>query len=102
MELGSRSAVSVTLAVTTGYVDAVGFVRLFGVFPANQSGNLVFLGMAIGGHGPAPAWRAATAIVAFAVRRRGRLPRSAGASAGVAARPGAARGRAPARSWPSW
>ena len=63
---GIALAVSVTLAVTTGYVDAVGFARLLGVFPANQSGNLVFLGMAIGGHGPTPGWRTATAIVGFA------------------------------------
>lgn len=63
---GVALAVSVTLAVTTGYVDAVGFARLLGVFPANQSGNLVFLGMALGGHGPAPGWRSATAIVGFA------------------------------------
>ena len=58
---------AVILAVVTGYVDAVGFARLLGVFPANQSGNLVFLGIALGGDGSTPAWRSATAIVAFAV-----------------------------------
>ena len=36
------------LAAVAGFVDAVGFNRLFGVFPANQSGNVAFLGMAIG------------------------------------------------------
>ncbi len=58
---------AVILAVVTGYVDAVGFARLLGVFPANQSGNLVFLGIALGGDGSTPAWRSATAIVAFAL-----------------------------------
>jgi uncharacterized membrane protein YoaK (UPF0700 family) len=60
-------ALSVILAGITGYVDAVGFARLLGVFPANQSGNMVFLGMAIGGHGPTPGWRTATSITAFGV-----------------------------------
>jgi uncharacterized membrane protein YoaK (UPF0700 family) len=59
--------VSVVLAAVTGFVDAVGFASFLGVFPANQSGNLVFLGMAIGGHGPAPGWRTATAIVCFGI-----------------------------------
>jgi uncharacterized membrane protein YoaK (UPF0700 family) len=58
-------ALSVVLAAITGFVDAVGFASLLGVFPANQSGNMIFLGMAIGGHGPAPGWRTATAIVSF-------------------------------------
>jgi uncharacterized membrane protein YoaK (UPF0700 family) len=59
--------VSVVLAAIGGFVDAVGFARLLGVFPANQSGNVVFLGMAIGGASPAPAWRTTTAIVTFAI-----------------------------------
>lgn len=62
---GTALLVSVVLAAIAGYVDAVGFARLLGVFPANQSGNVIFLGMAIGGHGPAPGWRTATAIVCF-------------------------------------
>jgi len=59
--------VSIALALTTGYVDVVGFERLLGVFPANQSGNLVFLGMAIGGQAPTAGWRTGTSIGAFAV-----------------------------------
>ncbi len=64
---GTALLVSVVLAAIAGYVDAVGFGRLLGVFPANQSGNVIFLGMAIGGHGPTPGWRTATAIVCFAL-----------------------------------
>jgi uncharacterized membrane protein YoaK (UPF0700 family) len=40
---------------------------LFGVFPANQSGNVAFLGMAIGGNSPAAGWRCALAIGGFAL-----------------------------------
>ena len=58
-------ALSVVLAAITGYVDAVGYASLLGVFPANQSGNMVFLGMAIGGNGPTPGWRTATSIACF-------------------------------------
>jgi len=39
---------AVMMAVIAGYVDAIGFTRLFAVFPANQSGNAVLLGVAIG------------------------------------------------------
>ena len=61
-------AVPVALAVVAGFVDAVGFSRVFGVFPANQSGNVIFLGMALGGSPDVPpAWRSGLAIVSFAV-----------------------------------
>jgi uncharacterized membrane protein YoaK (UPF0700 family) len=55
------------LAAIAGFVDAVGFNRLFGVFPSNQSGNVVFLGMAIGGDSPASGWRCVVSIAGFAV-----------------------------------
>ena len=38
----------VALALIAGYVDAIAFVNLFGVFPANQSGNAILVGVAIG------------------------------------------------------
>ncbi|HEY3669690.1 MAG TPA: YoaK family protein [Acidimicrobiia bacterium] len=74
---------AVLLAGITGFVDAVAFERFLGVFPANQSGNAVFLGMAIGGSRVSTEWRPATAMVGFAlgivvgelVRRRMRGPR---------------------------
>jgi uncharacterized membrane protein YoaK (UPF0700 family) len=75
--------VAVLLAGITGFVDAVAFDRFLGVFPANQSGNAVFLGMAIGGSSVSTVWRPATAMVGFAlgivvgqlVRQRVRGPR---------------------------
>jgi uncharacterized membrane protein YoaK (UPF0700 family) len=74
--------VAVLLAGITGFVDAVAFDRFLGVFPANQSGNAAFLGMAIGGSSVSTVWRPATAMVGFAlgvavgqlVRQRGRGP----------------------------
>lgn len=59
--------VAIVLAAVAGFVDAVGFNRLFGVFPANQSGNVAFLGMAIGGDSPAAGWRCAVSIAGFAI-----------------------------------
>lgn len=38
----------VALALIAGYVDAIAFVHLFEVFPANQSGNAILVGIAIG------------------------------------------------------
>jgi uncharacterized membrane protein YoaK (UPF0700 family) len=58
-------AVAVLLAGITGFVDAVAFERFLGVFPANQSGNAAFLGMAIGGSRVSTEWRPATAMVGF-------------------------------------
>ena len=51
--------VAVLLAGLTGFVDAVAFDRFLGVFVANQSGNAVFLGMAIGGSSVSTVWRPA-------------------------------------------
>jgi uncharacterized membrane protein YoaK (UPF0700 family) len=53
------------LAALTGFVDAVAFDRFLGVFPANQSGNAVFLGVAIGGGEHSRGWQSGVAMVAF-------------------------------------
>jgi uncharacterized membrane protein YoaK (UPF0700 family) len=78
---GVALGVAVVLARVTGFVDAVAFARLLGVFPANQSGNLIFFGMAIGGGPGSSGGRNGLAIggyvagvtLAFALGRR--LPR---------------------------
>lgn len=75
---------AVLLAAVTGFVDAVAFDRFLGVFPANQSGNAIFLGMSIGGSPVSSIWRPATAMAGFAlgivaaalVRRGVRGPRA--------------------------
>ncbi len=63
----SRPLVAVVLAVVAGFVDAVGFLHVVSVFPANQSGNVAFLGLSIGGASPAPGWAPPVAIAAFMV-----------------------------------
>jgi uncharacterized membrane protein YoaK (UPF0700 family) len=59
--------VAVVLAAVAGFVDAVSYLRVVAVFPANQSGNAVFLGLSIGGHSPAPEWAPPVAIAGFIV-----------------------------------
>jgi uncharacterized membrane protein YoaK (UPF0700 family) len=57
----------VTMAMIAGYVDAIGFTHLFDVFPANQSGNAVLLGVAIGDPSWRNGWRPGLSIVAFSL-----------------------------------
>lgn len=59
--------VALLLAGLTGFVDAVAFDRFLGVFPANQSGNAVFLGTSIGGTANATGWQSGTSMAAFAL-----------------------------------
>ncbi len=56
-----------TLAVVAGFVDAVGFTSLFAVFPANQSGNAVLLGIGIGDGQASEVWRPLLAVLMFAI-----------------------------------
>ena len=61
-------ATAYVLTAIAGCVDAIAFTRVTGVFPANQSGNLILLGLGAGGFpGGAPVWRTAGAIAAFAL-----------------------------------
>jgi uncharacterized membrane protein YoaK (UPF0700 family) len=59
--------VALVLAALTGFVDAVAYDRFLGIFPANQSGNAVFLGTAIGGSGEVSGWHPAVSMAAFAL-----------------------------------
>jgi uncharacterized membrane protein YoaK (UPF0700 family) len=60
-------AFAVALAAIAGWVDAIGFTRLFAVFPANQSGNAVLLGIGIGDADGDDLLRPAIAIAGFVV-----------------------------------
>ena len=59
--------VALVLAAVTGFVDAVAYDRFLGVFPANQSGNAVFLGVAIGGNTHSTGWQSGASMAAFAL-----------------------------------
>jgi uncharacterized membrane protein YoaK (UPF0700 family) len=65
--LGPALVVAVLLAGITGFVDAVAFDRFLGVFPANQSGNAVFLGTSIGGSTTSTGWQSGISMVGFAL-----------------------------------
>jgi uncharacterized membrane protein YoaK (UPF0700 family) len=58
-------SVAVVLTAAAGAADAICFAALFGVFPANQSGNAVLLGIALGHPEAGDAWRPALAMVGF-------------------------------------
>lgn len=55
------------LACVGGYVDAVGYVALFRLFTAHQSGNSAGLGVALGSGDWTSAWRRGLAIGAYVV-----------------------------------
>lgn len=60
-----EAVVALVLAVVTGYVDAVGFTRMFDVFVANQSGNVILFGIGLGDAAWDSVWRPALSMVGF-------------------------------------
>lgn len=68
-ELSTRGTLGLALALAsvTGWVDGIGFTRLFHVFPANQSGNVVLFGVALGDARLADWWKPGLSMLAFAV-----------------------------------
>jgi uncharacterized membrane protein YoaK (UPF0700 family) len=60
-----EGAVALLLALVTGYVDGVGFVHMFTVFVANQSGNVILFGIGIGDADWQQVWRPALSMGAF-------------------------------------
>jgi uncharacterized membrane protein YoaK (UPF0700 family) len=56
-----------SLTFVTGLIDAVSFVGLGHVFTANMTGNVVFLGFALGGAGGLSPYRSIAALLAFAL-----------------------------------
>lgn len=64
---GDLTTVMVVLTLTTGVVEAVGFLVLGPVFTAMQTGNLLFLGFAVAGEGDLSAVASAVSLGAFAV-----------------------------------
>src|SRR4028119_678515 len=58
-------ALLLVLTITTGLLDAVSFLGLGRVFTANMTGNVVFLGFALGGAPGIPVASSLTAIGSF-------------------------------------
>jgi uncharacterized membrane protein YoaK (UPF0700 family) len=64
---GPLPVLLIVLSVVTGIVDAVSYLGLRHVFVANMTGNVVFLGFAVGGAKSLSVWGSLTAIGAFVV-----------------------------------
>lgn len=75
-EAPTRTLLILTFA--TGIVDAVAFVGLGQVFAAMQTGNVIFLGLGIGGGADAPLGAPLLALVAFLLGGLGAVMLSAG------------------------
>jgi uncharacterized membrane protein YoaK (UPF0700 family) len=66
-ELRLAFTFALVLVLVTGFVDAIGFTRLFGVFPANQTGNIVLFGISVGDGVTGDWWQPGLAMLAFAL-----------------------------------
>ena len=88
MPTARRDALVVGLAVTTGAMDAIGFIAMGGVFASVMTGNLVLLGVSIGHRNGSLAAHVGVALAGYIV--------GVVAGAIVAGRPD--RGRA---TWPA-
>ena len=64
---GASPSILLTMTAVTGMVDAVSVLALGHVFTANMTGNVVFLGFAIGGAAGLSVSRSLMALVCFAV-----------------------------------
>lgn len=76
-EEGRHALLLLVLTFATGVVDAVSYLGLEGVFTANMTGNIVFVGLGALGHPEARLAHAGTAVLFFVL---------GGAAAGAAAR----------------
>jgi len=59
------TATLLAMTAVSGIVDAVSFIALGHVFTANMTGNIVFLGFAIGGVADLSMWRSLLALAFF-------------------------------------
>lgn len=66
-EYGPLPSMFVMLTVVAGLVDAVSFIALDHVFVANMTGNVVFVGFALGGAAGLSAGASLSALAAFVV-----------------------------------
>jgi uncharacterized membrane protein YoaK (UPF0700 family) len=62
---GTLTLALVALTFSTGLIDALSFIAAGHVFTANMTGNIVFLGFAVGGAQGLSAARSATSLLAF-------------------------------------
>ena len=62
-----RDALVITLTLVTGSVDAIGLLRLGGVFTSVMTGNMVFLGIAASEHSGSIALHTGVAFVMYIV-----------------------------------
>ena len=63
--LRRRDGLVVTLTVATGSIDAIGLLRLGGVFTSVMTGNMVLLGVAVGKHDASIAIHTGVAFLAY-------------------------------------